>query len=115
MRQDVTMYFRAVATLLSSLFLAGCSYFGIEDQADVAAKKEANNKTIGAACRFSTRSIEQCYDKNPKAVKADVFQGWKDMDIYMRENNLTGVPPSDGLAEPIASTSSSSTESPNEQ
>ncbi len=111
MRQDAIMHFRAIATLVLSLFLAGCSYFGIESQADVTAKKEANNKAIGAACRFSTRSIEQCYDRNPKAGKADVFQGWKDMDIYMRDNKLTGVPPSDGPA----AASSPSTESSHEK
>lgn len=104
------MYCRAIATIVLSLFLAGCSYFGIENQADVAAKKEANSKAVGAACRFSTRSIEQCYERNPKAAKADVFQGWKDMDIYMRDNKLTGVPPSDGPSTPASSPSEPSHE-----
>ena len=29
---------------------------------------------------------------NPKAPKALVFAGWKDMDAYMRENNIQGSP-----------------------
>lgn len=85
------MIFRA-SLLLLSLLLGGCSYFGIETEADMAAKKEANNKAIGAGCRYSNRSIEQCYERNPKASKAGAFQGWKDMDVYMRENKMAGVP-----------------------
>ena len=28
----------------------------------------------------------------PKASKASVFAGWKDMDAYMRENKIEGTP-----------------------
>ena len=79
--------------LLLSLLLGGCSYFGIETEADMATKKEANNKAVGAGCRYSNRSIEQCYERNPKASKAGAFQGWKEMDAYMRENKMSGVAP----------------------
>jgi hypothetical protein len=30
---------------------------------------------------------------NPKAVKAAVYAGWRDMDAYMRENNIKAVVP----------------------
>lgn len=39
------------------------------------------------------RAIEDCYALNPKAPKASVFAGWREMDEYMRENKLEGVAP----------------------
>jgi hypothetical protein len=39
------------------------------------------------------RAIEDCYVLNPKAQKAAVFAGWREMDEYMRENKLEGVAP----------------------
>ena len=38
------------------------------------------------------RGLEDCYTLNPKASKALVFAGWKDMDEYMRSNKIEGVP-----------------------
>lgn len=87
------MIFRATFLLLLCISLGGCSYFGFDTEATIAAKKDANNKAIGAGCRFSNRSIEQCYTRNPKASKAAVFQGWKEMDGYMRDNKITGTTP----------------------
>ena len=39
------------------------------------------------------RAIEDCYTLNPKAVKASVYTGWREMDEYMRENKLEGIAP----------------------
>ena len=36
--------------------------------------------------------IEDCYTLNPKASKASVFDGWKEMDQYMRDNKIEGAP-----------------------
>ena len=72
--------------------LAGCDALGIESAADVAAKKEAEGKAIGSACRHAVRSIESCFESNPRASKAAVFAGWKDMDQYMRDNSIVGMP-----------------------
>lgn len=86
--------FLSTALVMFSLALTGCSYFGIETEADIAAaKKEANNKAVGAGCRYSNRNIEQCYELNPKASKAGIFLGWKDMDAYMREHKISGTTP----------------------
>src|SRR3989344_5174569 len=38
------------------------------------------------------RGLQDCYTLNPKAPKASVFAGWKDMDAYMRENKIEGAP-----------------------
>ena len=73
--------------------LAGCEWLGIEDPAKLAAAKEAEGKAVGSACRHAQRAIEDCYTLNPKAQKAAVFAGWKEMDEYMRENKLEGIAP----------------------
>lgn len=72
--------------------LAGCDLLGIETASQVAARKEAEGKAIGSACRHAVRSIEDCFRSNPKAGKAAVFAGWKEMDQYMRENEIVGMP-----------------------
>lgn len=80
------------ALLLSSGLMAGCEALGIETATQVAARKEAEARAIGSACRHAVRSIEDCFSSNPKAGKAAVFAGWKDMDQYMRENEIVGMP-----------------------
>jgi hypothetical protein len=75
------------------LLLAGCDLFGGESAESVAARREAEGKAVGSACRHAMRAIEDCYTLNPKAPKASVFAGWREMDEYMRENKLEGVAP----------------------
>lgn len=77
----------------ASLWLAGCDQLGIETPQKSAAKAEAEAKAIGSACRHAVRAIEDCYTLNPKAEKSAIFAGWREMDEYMRENKLEGVPP----------------------
>lgn len=81
------------ALLGAAALLAGCDQLGIEDPAKVAAAKEADGKAIGGACRNALRAIEDCYALNPKAQKAAVYEGWREMDEYMRENKLEGTRP----------------------
>jgi len=73
--------------------LSACEQLGIDDPAKVAAAKEAEGKAIGSACRHAMRAIEDCYTLNPKAQKAAIYTGWRDMDEYMRENKLEGIAP----------------------
>lgn len=73
--------------------LSACEQLGIDDPAKVAAAKEADGKAIGSACRHAMRAIEDCYVLNPKAQKAAVYAGWREMDEYMRENKVEGVIP----------------------
>lgn len=72
--------------------LSGCDYLGIESGAQVSAQKEAEGKAVGAACRQVGRAIEECYKLNPRSLKAAVFEGWREMDGYMRENSITNLP-----------------------
>lgn len=82
----------ALPALSLVLLLAGCDIFG-ESAESVAARREAEGKAVGSACRHAMRAIEDCYALNPKAPKASVFAGWREMDEYMRENKLEGVAP----------------------
>ena len=76
----------------ATLVLTGCDALGIETATAVNARKEAEGQAIGSACRHAVRSIESCFESNPRASKAAVFAGWKDMDQYMRDNSIVGMP-----------------------
>lgn len=73
--------------------LSACEQLGIDDPVKTAAAKEAEGRAIGSACRHAMRAIEDCYVMNPKAQKAAVYAGWREMDEYMRENKVDGVVP----------------------
>ena len=84
---------RLPLVLLLLALLAGCEMLGIESPEKLAALKEGEGKAVGSACRHANRAIEDCYTLNPKAQKAAVFAGWREMDEYMRENKLEAVAP----------------------
>ena len=77
---------------------------GIDTPAKQAARREADGRAIGAGCRHTQRSLEDCYAANPRAAKAAIFAGWREMDEYMRENNIPAAPPT--LALPVQPTES---------
>lgn len=84
---------RLALLLLLPAALAGCDLLGIESADAVAARKEADGKAIGGACRHAGRAIEDCYALNKKADRAAVFAGWREMNDYMRENKIEAVAP----------------------
>jgi hypothetical protein len=87
---------KALILTFCGLALAGCDQlgiFGIESPAQIAAAQEAEGRAIGSACRHSGRALEDCFARNKKAAKAAIFSGWRDMDAYMRENNIEIMAP----------------------
>jgi hypothetical protein len=66
---------------------------GIEDPVAKAARTDAEGKAVGGACRQSGRAIEDCYSIYAWLPKAPIYDGWRDMDAYMRENKLETVEP----------------------
>ena len=86
----------AVRPILLSMalltMLAGCDKLEAMLADPKVAQRIADSKAIGSACRYGMRSIEDCYAKNEKASKASIFDGWKEMDQYMRDNKIDGVP-----------------------
>ncbi len=75
-----------------TLLLAGCDIPGLGPDPRIALR-EADGKAIGGACRHALRGIEDCYQMNEKALKTAVFDGWREMDQYMRDNKLEGQAP----------------------
>jgi hypothetical protein len=82
-----------LSALSLTVLLTGCDLFGGESAEAVAARREAEGKAVGSACRHAMRAIEDCYTLNPKTMKSAVFAGWREMDEYMRENKIDGVAP----------------------
>ena len=83
----------AYAIVFVAAFLtAGCERLGIPDPAKAAAERDAEGKAIGAACRHTGRSLEDCYGLNERALKAAVFSGWREMNDYMVSNKMETVP-----------------------
>ena len=85
-----------IATLLL-IGLSGCDVvkqrMGIVDPAEKAAQSDAEGRAVGGACRQSGRAIEDCYSIYSWLPKASIYEGWRDMDAYMRENKLETVEP----------------------
>jgi hypothetical protein len=98
----------AAALALTSL-LAGCDLFGGEPAEAVAARKEAEGKAVGGACRHAGRAIEDCFALNKRADKAAIFAGWREMNDYMRDNKVESVAPQ---ATPPAAESAAKAELP---
>ena len=87
---------RLLAPVMTALCLlaAGCDQLGIESASAIAARKEADGKAIGGACRHAARAIEDCYVLNRRADRAAIYAGWREMNEYMRENKPR-MPPAD--------------------
>jgi hypothetical protein len=84
--------------------LTGCDQvnqkLGLEDPAKKEARLEGEGKAVGSACRQSGRAIEDCYSIYNWLPKAAIFGGWREMDEYMRENQIDTVVPQLPPAEP---------------
>jgi hypothetical protein len=90
MRQLHVMTYRLLIAA-TVLLLAGCEIPGLGPDPRML-QREADAKATGSACRYGLRSIEDCYILNAKASKSSIFEGWKSMDEYMRENSIEGIP-----------------------
>jgi hypothetical protein len=86
---------RLLAPVMTALCLlaAGCDQLGIESATAIAARREADGKAIGGACRHAARAIEDCYVLNRRADRAAIYAGWREMNEYMLENKLEPVMP----------------------
>ena len=70
------------------LMLSGC-----DQVLELVNKQKANGKAVGASCRHSGRSLEDCYRRNARVAKADIYAGWKEMNEYMQAKKITEVAP----------------------
>lgn len=71
--------------------LAGCNWVN-----NVSGLSKEAHKALGAACRQTGRSLEECFRRNPDADTAAIYSGWREMNEYMTKNKLeTMEPPTD--------------------
>ncbi len=70
------------------LGLSGC-----ERITELANQSKLNGRAIGASCRNTGRSLEDCFQRNPRVSKADIYAGWKEMNEYMTKNKLEVIAP----------------------
>lgn len=98
------MITRLILVCIALLPLAACDQvnqkLGLEDPARKEARLEAEAKAVGSACRHSGRAIEDCYSIYGWLPKAGVFAGWREMDEYMRANQIETITPQLPPAEP---------------
>lgn len=91
---------KPLRTLLIAILVLGLSacdiiqqQMGIEDPTAKAERADAEGKAVGGACRQSGRAIEDCYSIYAWLPKSAIYEGWRDMDAYMRDNKLETVEP----------------------
>ncbi len=94
---------RLILALLTLGLLTGCDQISERAGFPDPAKKAAEGKAIGGACRHAGRGLEDCYALNPTASKSAVFEGWKEMNEYMAKNQMQAVPPEINLKAKIKS------------
>ena len=93
------MILRLIPVLAITLLITGCDVASVLGPDPRTAQREADGRAIGGACRrvgrrvggHGQRGIEDCYKLNERAPKTAIFEGWKDMDRYMRENKIDGI------------------------
>ncbi|AXK40603.1 hypothetical protein [Crenobacter cavernae] len=68
--------------------VAGCNWIN-----NVTGLGKDANKAVGASCRQTGRSLEECYLRNPDADKAQVYSGWREMHEYMEKHRLATMEP----------------------
>lgn len=73
---------RVFLPLTCAFVLSGCNWVG-----NVSGLNRDANEAIGAGCRQTGRSLEECYIRHPEADRAQVYSGWKGMSEYMTKNN----------------------------
>jgi len=89
---------------LPALFaLSGCDMLGLETPGMAVQRQAQEAHAVGAACRHAVRSIEDCFTANPRMSRAAIFEGWREMDQHMRDNEIPGMPqqPVPAVANPV--------------
>lgn len=84
-----------------TLSLSACDYIGsFTKPKQTPEEAKAEGIALGAGCRQAGQSLEDCYERNPNALKAGIFAGWKDMHEYMAAKGIQTVTPPPPPAEP---------------
>jgi hypothetical protein len=68
--------------------LAGCDYVGGLFAPKSPEEQRDEGVALGAGCRQAGQTLEDCYTRNPKSLKAGIYAGWKEMHEYMAAMNI---------------------------
>ncbi|UTH73110.1 hypothetical protein [Chromobacterium sp. IIBBL 290-4] len=79
---------RGMLWLAALLALGGCNYVN-----SVTGLTKDADKAIGASCRQTGRSLEECFQRNSDSDKAAIYAGWREMNEYMVKNKLDTMAP----------------------
>jgi hypothetical protein len=77
--------------ILVAMLIGGIS--GCDRLNELANQAKFNGRAVGAACRHSGRALEDCFQRNARISKADIYAGWREMNEYMAKNKIEVVPP----------------------
>ncbi|MBV8657159.1 MAG: hypothetical protein JO142_04965 [Burkholderiales bacterium] len=77
--------------ILATALLLGLT--GCDRLNELANQAKLNGRAIGAACRHSGRALEDCFQRNARVSKADIYAGWREMNEYMTKNKIDIVAP----------------------
>ncbi|MDY7578171.1 hypothetical protein RGU70_07540 [Herbaspirillum sp. RTI4] len=82
----------AAALLTCVLSLSACDFINNFNKPKMTPEQErAEGIALGAGCRHSGQTLEDCYQRNPDSTKAGIFAGWKEMHEYMASKNIQTV------------------------
>lgn len=90
------IFFKSISILFGSLLLSACGdqvAAVLEGQEARAERYHEEGKAVGNACRHAGRAIEDCYTIYNWLPRSGIFEGWREMDKYMRKYSLEGVKP----------------------
>lgn len=85
-----------ISILCGSFLLSACSdqvAAVLEGQEARAERYHEEGKAVGNACRHAGRAIEDCYTIYSWLPRSGIFEGWREMDKYMRKYSLETVKP----------------------
>ena len=109
-----------ISILCGSFLLSACSdqvAAVLEGQEARAERYHEEGKAVGNACRHAGRAIEDCYTIYSWLPRSGIFEGWREMDKYMRKYSLETVkpvlPPPENPNAPANTTNAPATTTPN--
>ncbi len=85
-----------IAVFGGSFLLSACTdqvNAVLEGREARAERYHEEGKAVGNACRHAGRAIEDCYTIYSWLPRAGIFEGWREMDKYMRKHSLETVKP----------------------
>ncbi len=91
------------AVLIAGLVfgLSGCDYVSKLMAPKSPEEQRDEGIALGAGCRQAGQTLEDCYVRNPKSLKAGIYTGWKEMHEYMAAMHIETAKQNSDVVDPI--------------